>query len=85
MKVLILRSFRIRGRYVMVNGRIAVMISEIFDPLDYELLNGIYTKASSLGYDTICLTGIRDVRFSTNNKIVSDKMDNVYRNSHCSR
>ena len=62
----------------MVNGRIAVMISEIFDPLDYELLNGIYTKASSLGYDTICLTGIRDVRLSTNNKIVSDKMDNVY-------
>ncbi len=62
----------------MAIGRIAVMISEIFDPLDYELLNGIHTKASSLGYDTICLTGIRDVRLSTNNKVVSDKMDNVY-------
>ena len=62
----------------MAIGRIAVIISEIFDPLDYELLNGIHAKASSLGYDTICLTGIRDVRLSNNNHVVSDKMDNVY-------
>lgn len=62
----------------MVNGRIAVIISEIFDPLDYELLNGIHTTAQSLGYDTIILTGVRDVRLFLHYNADADQMDNIY-------
>ncbi len=62
----------------MINGRIAVIISEIFDPLDYELLNGIYSQAEKLNYDTIILTGIRDIRLAPYHKMFSEKLDNIY-------
>ncbi|MBR6385713.1 MAG: helix-turn-helix domain-containing protein [Ruminococcus sp.] len=62
----------------MTNGRIAVIISEIFDPLDYELLNGIYSQAEKLNYDTVVLTGIRDIRLAAYHKMFSEKLDNIY-------
>lgn len=38
--------------------RIGLMIPEIADPLDYELLRGIYSQAAVLGADVIVLSGI---------------------------
>ena len=62
----------------MADGRIAVIISEIFDPLDYELLNGIYSQARKMKYDTVILTGIRDVRRTMYQELSSEKLDHVY-------
>ncbi len=62
----------------MADGRIAVIISEIFDPLDYELLNGIYSQARKMKFDTVILTGIRDVRRTMYQELSSEKLDHVY-------
>lgn len=59
----------------MARGRIAVIIAEIFDPLDYELMDGIHSRAAALGYDVIVLTGIRDARKVQDR---SDKLNNIY-------
>lgn len=38
-------------------GRVGVIMPEISDPLDYDMLRGVYTQAKMLGYDVVVFTG----------------------------
>ena len=39
-------------------GRIGIIMPEITDPLDYDVIRGVYSQAKELGYDVLIFTGI---------------------------
>lgn len=43
---------------LMSNGRIAVLIPSVYDELDKELISGIQTASTEIGYDTLIFTGV---------------------------
>ncbi len=59
-------------------GKIGVMIPEIADPLDYELLDGIYMQAAKLGYDVIVYTGIFNSQSEFQQDYYTDGLENIY-------
>ncbi len=42
----------------MTRGRIAVLMPAVYDELDKELLSGIHSAATSIGYDTLVFTAV---------------------------
>ncbi len=59
-------------------GRIGVIMPEIVDPLDYELLDGIYMQAEKLGYDIIIYTGIFNSQSEFQQDYYTDGLENIY-------
>lgn len=59
-------------------GRIGVIIPEIVDPLDYELLDGIYMQAATLGYDVIIYTGIFNSQAEFQQDYYTSGLENIY-------
>ncbi len=59
-------------------GRIGVIMPEIVDPLDYELLDGIYMQASQIGYDVIVYTGIYNSQSEFQQDYYTDGLENIY-------
>ncbi len=59
-------------------GMIGVIMPEISDPLDYDLLRGVYSQAKILGYDVIVFTGI----FNSHTELQQDAyvygLENIY-------
>lgn len=68
-----------KGEYGMHTiGKIGVIMPEIIDPLNYELLNGIYDSAKCFGYDVLVFTGV----FNSQSEFRYDShmigFDNIY-------
>ncbi len=59
-------------------GKIGVIMPEIVDPLDYELLDGIYGQAARLGYDIIVYTGIYNSQSEFQQDYYTDGLENIY-------
>lgn len=60
------------------NGRIAVIMAHVFPPMDTELLIGISEAVSLYGYDTILITGIRNVISDELCDDYSAGLENIY-------
>ena len=59
-------------------GKIGVLMPEIADPLDYELLDGIYMQAKRIGYDVIVYTGIYNSQSEFQQDYYTDGLENIY-------
>ncbi|MBR6791568.1 MAG: substrate-binding domain-containing protein [Ruminococcus sp.] len=59
-------------------GKIGVIMPEIVDPLDYEMISGIKTQASELGYDVIIYTGIFNSQSELQQDYYTEGLENIY-------
>ena len=59
-------------------GKIGLIIPEITDPLDYELLDGIYGQAKKLGYDVVIFTGVLNSMSDEKRDYYTEGFDNIY-------
>ncbi|MDE5765382.1 MAG: helix-turn-helix domain-containing protein [Ruminococcus sp.] len=61
-----------------VIGKIGVIMPEIVNPLDYEMLDGIYAQSAKLGYDIIIYTGIFNSQSEFQQDYYIDGLENIY-------
>ena len=59
-------------------GKIGIIMPEITDPLDYELLDGIYGQAEKLGYDVIVFTGVLNSMSDEKRDYYTEGFENIY-------
>lgn len=59
-------------------GKIGLIMPEITDPLDYELLDGIYAQAAKLGYDVVIFTGVLNSRSDEKHDYYTEGFENIY-------
>ena len=59
-------------------GKIGVLLPEIVDPLDYELLRGIHTEASALGYDVIVYCSIYNSQVELQQDAYTHGLENIF-------
>lgn len=59
-------------------GKIGLIIPEIVDPLDYEMLDGVYAQAVKLGYDLIIYTGIFNSQAEFQQDYYTNGLENIY-------
>lgn len=59
-------------------GRIGLIMPEITDPLDYELLGGVFSQAKELGYDVIVYTGVINSMSSEKRDKYIEGFENIY-------
>lgn len=59
-------------------GKIGLIMPEITDPLDYELLDGIYGQAKKLGYDVVVFTGVLNSMSDEKRDYYTEGFDNIY-------
>lgn len=59
-------------------GKIGLIMPEITDPLDYELLNGIYGQAEKLGYDVVVFTGVLNSMSDEKHDYYTEGFENIY-------
>lgn len=59
-------------------GKIAVVMPHIVPPLDNELLCGISEAVSAYGYDTVLITGLRNVLGDSDRDDYSAGLENIY-------
>ena len=59
-------------------GKIGLIMPEITDPLDYELLDGIYGQASKLGYDVVVFTGVLNSMSDEKRDYYTEGIENIY-------
>ena len=59
-------------------GKIGLIMPEITDPLDYELLDGIYGQAEKLGYDVVVFTGVLNSMSDEKRGYYTEGFENIY-------
>ena len=59
-------------------GKIGLIMPEITDPLDYELLDGIYGQAAKLGYDVVVFTGVLNSMSDKERDYYTEGFENIY-------
>ena len=59
-------------------GKIGLIMPEIADPLDYELLGGVYDQAKLLGYDVIVYTGVLNSLSDKERNYYTSGFENIY-------
>ena len=60
------------------NKRLGLIMPELSDPLDYELLSGIYDTAKALGYDVFLYTGIYNSHIDLQQDSYIRGLENIY-------
>lgn len=58
--------------------RLGLIMPELSDPLDYELLGGVYDTAKSLGYDVLLYTGIYNSHIDLQQDSYIRGLENIY-------
>ncbi len=58
--------------------RIGLIMPEITDPLDYELIEGVFSQAKRLGYDVIIYTGIFNSQSEFQQDYHTAGLENIY-------
>ncbi len=59
-------------------GRIGIIMPEITDPLDYDVIRGVYSQAKELGYDVLIFTGIYNSHLEFQQDAYVYGMENIY-------
>jgi len=59
-------------------GKIGVLLPEIVDLLDYELLRGIHTEASALGYDVIIYSSVYNSQVELQQDAYTRGLENIF-------
>ena len=71
-------TFRKGGAGLVTTGKIGFIMPEITDPLDYELLDGVYEQAKLIGYDVLVYTGVLNTMSSEKRSYYADGFENIY-------
>lgn len=59
-------------------GQIGLVMPEITDPLDYELLGGVYDQAKLLGFDVVVFTGVLNSLSDDDRNYYTGGFENIY-------
>lgn len=63
---------------LQTNKRLGIIMPELSDPLDYELLHGVYDTAKALGYDVLIYTGIYNSHIDLQQDSYIRGLENIY-------
>ena len=59
-------------------GKIGLCIPEITDSLDFEMIDGMFTQAQTLGYDLLLFTGVYNIHTDRDYNDYHRGLDNIY-------